>query len=535
MREGRLSFTRSWQLAAVTSLVVGAALTVPFRHLWDPDEARYAEVTREMLATGQMLVPFLFDETYAHKPPLYFWAQAALRSLGASWTAAAVVPPLLAMLATLLLLPALAHRLGLDRRAGYLAAALLASTPFAAGMALTGRMDMLLVAFHTAALFLLARLLGLGAGESPGRGVHLAFWACLALGVLTKGPVALALPLLVGVAFRLVAPVKVPLRRVLAGWGPLLCLGLVLAWLVPATIGGGAEYTSDLLIRQTADRVAPGSFGHPEPFYFHLVTYPLTGLPWSPLVIAAAISALRRRDRMATLFLAVGAVSLVALFSLVSGKLGLYLLPMFPLAALLAADRLLRGGRGNRALLLAGALAMLLIGSAVASAPFWRPELGLAPLPTVLAGAAVAVPAAFATAFARAAGAATATSVGALAASGLAFAAMSLPATSIMLDPNMSVAGIAAAVVEVEPDRAESLIYQDRYPGLWLYADRRFAVLATPAELARALRDGRWVVIEERDLEKLPDEVLSLVGDTRQYRHKRRVVLLVRAAGSGSE
>jgi 4-amino-4-deoxy-L-arabinose transferase-like glycosyltransferase len=361
--------------------------------------------------------------------------------------------------------------------------------------------------------------------------VHLGFWACVALGVLTKGPVALALPLLVAVTMRLVAPLKVSLRPVVVGWGPILCLTLVLAWLVPAGLAGGAEYTTELLVRQTADRVASSSFGHPEPFYYHLVTYPVTGLPWSPLVIAAVVAARRRREPMAMLFLAVGVVTLVVTFSLVSGKLVVYLLPMFPLAALLAAERLLRGARGNRGAVVAGALAMLVIGAALASAPFWRPELGLDPMPLALAGAAVAVPAALALALAFAARETTARSVGALAAAGFAFVAVSLPATSRVLDSSMSVAGLAAAVVEVEPDRAESLIYLERYPGLWLYAERRFAVLSSPAELAQALRDGRWVVIKERDLPELPEAVRSLIGETRPHRHKRRTLLLVRAGG----
>ena len=227
-RERTLIRSRRWLLAAIGALLAGAALTVPVRHLWDPDETRYAEVTREMLASGQMLVPLLYGETYAHKPPLYFWAQAATRSLGGSWTLAAVLPPLLATLATLLLLPVLAARLGLGSATGRLAAALLASTPFAAGMALMGRMDMVLAALHTAALLLLARLLGVTAGRSAT--AHYAFWALVALGVLTKGPVALALPLGAAVALWALDRRAVTLRPLVDGAGPLLCLAVVLGW-----------------------------------------------------------------------------------------------------------------------------------------------------------------------------------------------------------------------------------------------------------------------------------------------------------------
>ena len=47
------------------------------RDVWNPDEARYAEVAREMLLTGEYLVPHLNGDLYTQKPPLQFWAMAA--------------------------------------------------------------------------------------------------------------------------------------------------------------------------------------------------------------------------------------------------------------------------------------------------------------------------------------------------------------------------------------------------------------------------------------------------------------------------
>ena len=522
--------SRRWLLAAVGALLAGAALTVPVRHLWDPDETRYAQVTREMLASGQMLVPLLYGETYAHKPPLYFWAQAATRALGCSWTLAAVAPPLLATLATLLLLPVLAARLGLGPATGRLAAALLASTPFAVGMALMGRMDMVLAALHTAALLLLARLLGVTAGrDSSTRAAHYAFWALVALGVLTKGPVALALPLGAAVALWALDRRAVTLRPLVDGAGPLLCLAVVLGWVIPAALAGGHEYAAELVVRQTAGRVAPGTTEHAEPIWFHLATYPLTGLPWSPLVIAAAISALRRRDDRARYYLSVCVVSLVAIFSSAAGKLVIYLLPMFPVAALLAADRLGRDDRVARRCLVAGAGATAAVGLAVAAAPIWQPDLVLTPLLLVPAGLAVFLPAATAVVLGLRARATLASVVTAVAAAGLAFAAVALPLLVRVMEPTMSLSGIAAAVVAAEPGAHDTVIYQDRYAGLSLYAERELTVLTTPAELDRALGSGRWVVVEERDLRKLPEEVRAGIAETQRFRHKRRGVLLVRS------
>ena len=57
-----------------------------FRDLADPDEGRYAEIPREMLESGDFVVPRLHDRVYREKPPVFFWASAALDALGVPLT-----------------------------------------------------------------------------------------------------------------------------------------------------------------------------------------------------------------------------------------------------------------------------------------------------------------------------------------------------------------------------------------------------------------------------------------------------------------
>jgi 4-amino-4-deoxy-L-arabinose transferase-like glycosyltransferase len=524
---------RTLRTVAVAAILVGAALTIPTRHLWDPDESRYAEVTREMLASRQMLVPLLYGEPYPHKPPLYFWAEGALRACGVPWTPAAVLPSLLALLGVLLVLPRLAVRLGMERDAGILAGALLATSPLAAALGLGGRMDMLLALFHTLALLNLARLLGVGGGAPAGSRAHLWFWTCIAAGVLTKGPVAIALPLLVVAGMWLATGRRVAWRPVVAGWGPVLAVGIVLAWIVPAGLAGGREYLLDIVVRQTADRVTSNPYAHPQPFYFHLVSYPFTGVPWSPVILLAAWTALRRRGREAATFLAIAVVATLLLFSAVSGKLVIYLLPLFPPAALLAADALLRELRGTRTAVAAGGALMALVGVGFAVSPQFRTEMASDPILVALGGAALAVPALTALVMAIRGRSAPMRWTAAVVLSGAAFAAVTLPVATRVLDPFMTVYGVARTVADLESGQDTGLVYQDRYPGLSLYADRPFAVLSTPAALRYALASGRWVVIEEKDLRRIPPEERPPVIETRRILHRRRVILLVRGDRPG--
>jgi 4-amino-4-deoxy-L-arabinose transferase-like glycosyltransferase len=258
------------------------------------------------------------------------------------------------------------------------------------------------------------------------------------------------------------------------------------------------------------------------------VTYPLTGLPWSPFVILATVTALRRRDRRGELFLALAVASTVALFSLASGKLAVYLLPMFPAAALLTADHLARGGRWARACLTCGALASLALGLAVASLPWWRPGLASPPWMVAVAGLGLAAPAAVAAALALRTREVSRDSVTALAVAGAAFVIVTVPLGSHMVDPQMSIAPVARAVVAAEPGAADGVIYLRNYPGLWLYSERPFTVLAGPDELARSLAGGRWVLIRESDLRRLPAAVLELIAERRAFAYRWKQVLLVR-------
>jgi 4-amino-4-deoxy-L-arabinose transferase-like glycosyltransferase len=100
---------------------------------------------------------------------------------------------------------------------------------------------------------------------------------------------------------------------------------------------GGEAYTQNILFKQTIGRTVE-SFAHKEPFYYYFIGFPVDFLPWTFFVPAAALYFWKYRSRnKETLLPLVWFAFTFGMFTLVSGKRNLYLLPLYPAAAMLMA------------------------------------------------------------------------------------------------------------------------------------------------------------------------------------------------------
>ena len=196
--------------------------------LAEPDETRYAEIPREMLAAGDLLVPRLNGVPYFEKPPLLYWVNAAsLRVFGETpW--AARFPTRLAGLGTLLLILVAARGIGAG---GLSAAVLFLAAPIGFLFSRTNLTDGLLTFFFTATL-LAGRAAVLRREEKrPWLGMSAIFGAACAAAFLTKGLIALVLPASIFFIWavstgRFVAT----LRTLVLSPAPLVFLLLALPW-----------------------------------------------------------------------------------------------------------------------------------------------------------------------------------------------------------------------------------------------------------------------------------------------------------------
>lgn len=332
-------------LLVLASGVLGIALrpAIPL------DETRYLQVAHELGARGPFLLT-LNGDAYAHKPPMLFWLARALHGLGVGLDLAMRMLPALASAATVALTARLGRKAGWPL-AGWIQASFLA--PFVYAHVLY--FDALLAAFTTAALV---------AWCAEKRAIA---WLAASAALLTKGPAAFVH--LVPLAFAASAwssrgrSAKRDLPRALVA--ALVAFVPLAAWALAAGWIGGPEFRRELWWSQTADRVA-GESSHDEPFWFFALVFAAGALP-ATLVFAARPprASEHEHDRFASR-LAWGALAATLVFSLFPGKQPHYVLPLFPVLALLAARRIeaspaslarLRAGVALIAIVLGGALA----------------------------------------------------------------------------------------------------------------------------------------------------------------------------------
>jgi 4-amino-4-deoxy-L-arabinose transferase-like glycosyltransferase len=326
---------------AIALLCTALAAAMLFsRGVWAPDEARYAEVTREMKAGGTWLVPILNGETYTQKPPLFF-ALIRLFSLGSDsvpeWAAKA--PSLLAALGTLLLIGWLAQRLA-GSATGWMAPLLLGTMGKFAWQSQFGQIDMV-VTFLVVAQIALGLYFAEGGGRRP---VGLVCMAALGFaGVLGKGPVACVLPWLVLLAFLSARGDWPGLRRLGLPWIALGVVALSALWLTAAGLKAGWDYPESLVLRQTVQRYLD-PWHHQAPWYYFLGILLTDGLPYSLFLVPLGIALWRAKTwKEPAVLLPLCWIALyLVFFSLSAGKRSVYILPVYPAMALLLA----RGAEG---------------------------------------------------------------------------------------------------------------------------------------------------------------------------------------------
>jgi 4-amino-4-deoxy-L-arabinose transferase-like glycosyltransferase len=381
--EPNLALLMAWALVVVAALFVH----IGDYPLYDADEARNGEVAREMAATNDYVLPHLNALPYLDKPIVFFAAAAASMEILGPTETAARLPAFLFMLLTAVATGLFAARLW-SRADGWVAFIMTMAMPLTLAFSRTVIFDSALALMITVAL--IALYFAVEDEPRSGRWRILA-WAAIGLGISTKGPVALALPLMIAIPYALWR------KRFRALWsfGGLAVFLLGFAPWVWAVTQRIPDFLHYVLVTETAQRLTTGALKRTgPPWYF--IPYLLAGaMPWS-IVALAGWRSFRRSDeprqRLAddhpALFILLWIAVPFLFFSLSQSKRPQYILPLMPAVALLVV-RMWRTQAAKAPGVRPAGIVLALFGILLVAAPFVSP-MGRHLKPEMVDGARIA-------------------------------------------------------------------------------------------------------------------------------------------------
>jgi 4-amino-4-deoxy-L-arabinose transferase-like glycosyltransferase len=311
----------------------------------DRDEARFAQATRQMLESHDLLHIRFQDEARNKKPAGIYWLQAVSVGLLSNAESTEIwpyrLPSVLGALAAVLLTFGFAAR-ALPRATAFLAAALLAASLGLTVEAHLAKTDAVLLATVAAAQFSLGEIyLANGQrGPSSARWPFL-FWIAQGVAILVKGPVTPLLSLLTVAALSIADRDWRWLARFRAHWGLPLAVLIAGPWLVAITLATNGAFVSESLGTDFLSKLIHTQEGHGAPPGTYLALTMLGFWPGSIALGAAALLGWRQRAEPTTRFLLAWIVPFWLVLEVVPTKLPNYILPVYPALALLAARALL--------------------------------------------------------------------------------------------------------------------------------------------------------------------------------------------------
>lgn len=364
MLEARIKDARQWWSWEDVLLIIffGAVLFLPGLHhipLFDRDEPRFAEAAREMLRSGNFIVPRFDGVLRPDKPPVIYWLMdVAYRIFGVNGMAARLPSAVFATLTLLATYWMAGERFG--RITGLLSSLILSTAVLFVVESRLATADSVMIFFTTLAMLVAWRAwdhsrIGTGQAEGvhlriatlrpqaagdilnqshpvPAKPVGLAmaviFWVSMGLGVLTKG----VTPIFVLATMATLSIAKGGLAKAWKNWKPLplhtkiiecphliissvvranwrlwkslrpllgvpLMLLVIVPWFVAAWIQTRGLLIQRMLMQNVVERTTSGLQSHGFPPGFYLLTIWATFWPWSVLLIPAAYHVVRRVRR----------------------------------------------------------------------------------------------------------------------------------------------------------------------------------------------------------------------------------------------
>ncbi|MGM5470769.1 ArnT family glycosyltransferase [Flavobacteriaceae bacterium LMO-SS05] len=324
------------KLSLVHILLLSAFLLLYNSGKWgviETSEARYAEISREMLVNHDYISPKLLEVSHFHKPPItYYITILGYNIFGVNAFGARFFLQI-AILIQLLLIYKISLLLFHDKSLTLAAVLVYFSLPLVLISSRNLTTDAYLNTFVLASVYF-----WLDYKKRRNKPLQLyLFYLSLGLIFETKGPVGIIFPLFFIISYKVIKKEKIE-KGIHQLFGFVIFLLIASAWYL-VLIWDNRDFWSYFIDHQLKDRIFSNSFNRGKPFWYYLITIPLLGLPWFLIMIANVKSNYVKilDDRKILLVLSVTILSIFVIFSLFDTKLILYILPMFGFIAILSA------------------------------------------------------------------------------------------------------------------------------------------------------------------------------------------------------
>lgn len=326
-----------------------AALLTLFFLLWlgchallVPDEARYSEIAREMVASGDYITPHLNGAVFLDKPIFYYWLQSAsIKLFGLREWSVRLWPAICGIFSCLMLY--VCGRIVFDRRSGILAALVLATSPLYFAMAHYANLDLEVATFITASLaFFLAAM---QFQVSKRRFIFLlCSYLFAGIAFLTKGMMGIAFPIMIIGAWIILLNRWRLLTKIHLFIGCVIIVAINLPWFILVQ-KANPEFFQYFFINQQFSRFLTSHFNDQQPFWFYLPIVLIGVLPWLAFFGQAVAHNIKlvwqdRQQYANQLYILLWLSLIFIFFSIPASKTLGYILPVFPPIALLTGNYL---------------------------------------------------------------------------------------------------------------------------------------------------------------------------------------------------